>query len=156
MRRIARLAILATFAVMASLPARAESPDLRFLLAKLGEALDAGLTHQELHDLRLDIGAAIKLQVLDGRNQDVGLQSYLHTLAAVDQLWVIMTGANACQVEKGAVRIPNECRALVDPLYRVVGIVIPDFSGGVNIQVLLQALLKELAKETDETLHRVK
>ena len=156
MMRVARLAVLAMFAVLVCLPARAEAPDLRFLLAKLGEALDSGLTRQELHELRLDIGAQAKLQSLDGTNQNAGLTSYVHTLAAVDQLWVILTSANACQVEKGGVRVPNECRALADPLYRVVGIVIPDFTNGVNIQVLLQALLKELGKQNDEVLHRVK
>lgn len=154
MRRTAiALAGLMIFACPATVLAAPQ--DLPFMLAKLAESLDAGVSRADLHALRIDIGAQIRLETAAGRNPLANLPVFARTLAAVDKVWGILGAATACQADKGAMRTPTECRTLIEPLYKTIGLPVPDLTGNPNPAAIVQELLQELKKQTEATLHDV-
>ena len=153
-----RAAAYALFCLLGLAPwriAAAEAPDLRYLLAKLAESLDAGLSRGDLHGLRIEIGAAIRLQTMAGSNPLADLPGFARSLVAVDRAWTLLSSATQCQTEKGVLHAPAECRALVEPMFRTLGLPVPDLTGTPNPGGLIQDLLKELQRQTETTLRAV-
>ncbi len=146
---------MAACMALAAGPARAEVPDLSYSLAKLLESLDAGLSRGELHAMRIEIGALIRLQVLAGSNRLANLPAFAKQLSATDQAWTVLAGAPACQLEKSALRAPADCRALAEPLFRTLEMKVPDFDIAPNPPQWVQDLLKALQRETEAPLKAV-
>ncbi len=133
-------------------PAAAGSTELRYLIAKLQESLDAGLARAEFHSLRIDIGAEIRLQRLYGTNTLANLPEFARALSAVDQAWAMLASAAPCQIDKGVVPGAKECHDLVEPMYKALGLPTPDLTGQVNPGTLIQPLLQALQSRSETTL----
>lgn len=134
-------------------PAAAEVPDLRFSLAKLIESLEAGLSPADLHGLRIEIGAEIRLQGSDGMNAAVHLSDYAQLLAAADHAWAVLGTAPSCQIDHGALRDAAACHSMLDPLYHVMQMPPPELSSNPNPPALVRDILKTLQHQSETVLH---
>ena len=149
---VAALALLA----LSWQPAMAGTAELRHGIARLLESLDAGLSRGDLHGLRIDIGTEIRLQGLAGTNSLAGLPEFGRRLAAADQAWTVLTAAASCQIENGAVRGAAECRSLITPMYRTLGIEPPDLAAPPNPGGLIQPLLQALQRHAETVIKAIR
>jgi hypothetical protein len=157
-RRLRQLACCLAIAI----PIFAGSPvfavdDLRYELAFLREGLDAGITREEFHKLRIEIGAHIRILSDDQRQV---MQPFLDKLIAADAIWMGIQTEYACKLDSsGFIGDGNGCRVILSRFYKVLDLDVPssELSGGRMFPSnFVRPVLPEIAKATDLAIGLVK
>lgn len=137
--------------------ARGETPELRYSVARLAESLDAGLSREDLHALRIEIGAEIRLMGGAGPVDNLDLTGFAAALAASDHIWTVLASVPACQPGKSGLQDAAQCRALLQPLYAATKQPVPQMEGPqANPPAWVQAMLMALAQRTDGVLRAIR
>lgn len=134
--------------------AQAGQAELRLWVARLIETLDAGLTRGDLRNLRIEIGAEIRVMRLAGPTTGYELDELNRAILATDQAWQLLQGLPACQpaAAGGPVSQPPACLAQLRPHLLVLGVDMGEFGSAFTQPIVVQPMLVALRRQAERTL----
>lgn len=139
-------------------PAQAGVPELRLWVARLIETLDAGLTRGDLRNLRIEIGAEIRVMRLGAPTATYELDELNRAILATDQAWQLLQGLPVCQptAAGGPVAEPLPCMAQLRPHLLALGVNVSEFGSAYPQAAVVQPMLVALRRQAERSLRSLR
>ena len=127
--------------------------DLRYELAVLREGVDAGITQDEFHQLRIKIAALYRIASEDQRN---AVSGFVQHLRAADAIWTGMKSHYSCRNVSSYVADPAACFHELADYYRSLGMNPPEVGSVIADYQVIGPILKQIADDADMALSKLK
>jgi hypothetical protein len=128
--------------------------DLKYELAVLGESVEAGVSQDEFHRLRIEIGARLRIASDEQKN---ALADFLEHLRAADAIWTGIKSEYPCHNNSaGFLEDAATCVQRLGGYYHSLGIEVPQVERVSFQETLIRPVLTQIAKETDLALTKLK
>ncbi len=139
-------------------PVQAGVPELRLAVARLIETLDAGLTRADLRNLRIEIGAEIRVMRLGAPTATYELDELNRAILATDQAWQLLQGLPVCQpaAAGGPVSEPVPCLAQLRPHLLALGVNVSEFGSAYTPAAVVQPMLVALRRQAERSLRSLR
>ena len=139
-------------------PAQAGVPELRLWVARLIETLDAGLTRGDLRNLRIEIGAEIRVMRLGAPTATYELDELNRAILATDQAWQLLQGLPVCQptAAGGPVAEPVPCLAQLRQHLLALGVNVSDLGSAYTQAAVVQPMLVALRRQAERSLRSLR
>jgi hypothetical protein len=130
------------------------SDNLRYELEVLRESVDAGITQDEFHQLRIKIGALYRMALEDQRNEVSDLVQHVR---AADAIWTGMKSDYSCHNNSTGFMVDaTACVHNFDNYYHSLGLQPPQVEKVTFQAQIVGPVLKQIANDTDMALSKLK